>query len=141
MAPLGFYPDTNIWRDYFEDRKDNMKPLGEFAFRFLQECLERKIPLLVSTLVVSELRHYYSAPRIEQVFEPYAAIIVKVEITREEHESAKKLSHVVRGSHYADILHAIIARNHSAILVTRDKGFIHLADLVEVVNPEEITFD
>ena len=38
-----FYLDTAIWRDYFEDRGDGTRPIGEFAFQFLRNRAERNL--------------------------------------------------------------------------------------------------
>ena len=34
------YPDTNFYIDYFEDRRDNIRPLGEFAFSVLKRAFK-----------------------------------------------------------------------------------------------------
>lgn len=47
-----FYLDTSIWRDYFEDKKNGIKPLGEFAFQFLRQCIEKGVEIIVSDIVV-----------------------------------------------------------------------------------------
>lgn len=32
---MRFYLDACIWGDYWENRSDNFRPLGEWAFRYL----------------------------------------------------------------------------------------------------------
>ena len=66
-----FYLDTAIWRDYFEDRKDGLRPLGEFAFQFLKECRERGIEILVSDTVVFELEARLSKERVKEIFSSF----------------------------------------------------------------------
>lgn len=135
-----YYVDTCIWRDYFEDRADGMRPLGAFAFQFLDGCLQRNIPLITTDNVIRELRKYYSAHRINQVFQSYISIIRTVEVTKMDWDEAKRLSRTRVESHLEDILHAVVARNHGCILITRDKGFDSLRDVIPVQKPEEVTF-
>ena len=54
---------------------------------------------------------------------------------------ARKLVRVKAESHELDILHAVLARDNKAVLVTRDFHFETLQDIVEIKAPEEITFD
>lgn len=39
---------------------------------------------------------------------------------------------------FGDALHAILARDNNAIMVTRDKHFLGLADIAEVKKPEDL---
>ena len=63
-----FYLDTAIWRDYFEDRRDGIRPLGEFAFQFLKNCEKKGCKVLVSDTVILELKVYFSEEDIKQIF-------------------------------------------------------------------------
>ncbi|MFH1752140.1 MAG: PIN domain-containing protein [archaeon] len=139
MAHL-FYLDTSIWRDYFEDRKNHIKPLGELAFQFLKECKKRRFKLVYSDLVVFELKKSYSDEKIKQLFSPFADNLVLAEISEKQRLEAVKLESI-KDAHKADILHAIIARDEKAVLVSRDKHFDCLTDIVEVLKPEEVRFD
>src|SRR3989344_1076940 len=66
-----FYLDTSIWIDYVEDRGDGIRPLGEFAFRFLKYCEERDLEILVSDIVILELQKILSKERINEGFFPF----------------------------------------------------------------------
>src|SRR3989344_2372062 len=127
-----FYLDTAIWRDYFEDRKDGIRPLGEFAFQFLKNCEKKGCKVLYSELVVYELKRDYSDEKIKMVFSSFQNLLVKVNISHEQHLEAKELTKQKKDSHQSDILHAVLARDNKAVLVARDVHFECLRDLVEI---------
>ena len=132
--------DTAIWRDYFEDRKDNIRPLGEFAFRFLKNCEKKGCKVLYSGLVVQELKSDYSGERVKKVFFPFKHFLVKVSISNEQISEARRMLLSAGGTHLKDVIHAILARDNDAVMVTRDRHFDALIGFVEVAKPEEIHF-
>lgn len=134
-----YYVDTNIWRDYYENRKDNIKPLGEFAFKFFKKCKNKNSILLYSDLTLKELNAHYSKERVGILIQTVSSFceIKKVDIEEKQAEEARSLVTKFK-IHYSDILHGILARDNNAFLVTRDKHFNQLKDFVRVVNPEEI---
>ena len=85
-----FYLDTSIWIDYVEDRGDGIRPLGEFAFRFLKYCEERDLEILVSDIVILELQKILSKERINEGFFPFEGIIKYIAATPEQHNEAKR---------------------------------------------------
>lgn len=135
-----FYLDTAIWRDYFEDRKDGIRPLGEFAFQFLKNCEKKACKVLYSSLVVQELKSDYSQERIAEVFSSFRHFLVDVPISNEQIAEARKIASSVKEAHLKDIMHAILARDNCAVMITRDKHFDALMHLVEVSKPEDIHF-
>ena len=132
--------DTSIWRDYFEDRKDNIKPLGEFAFQFLKNCERKNCKVLYSGLVVQELKSDYSKERVSEVFSSFRQFLVKVSISNEQIFEARKVSASIKETHVKDVLHAVLARDNKAVMITRDKHFDALIGFVEVAKPEDIRF-
>lgn len=133
-----FYLDTSIWRDYFEDRKDNIRPLGEFAFQFLRKCLKEKAVVVVSDKVIEELEIDFSKEQLKQMFSGFEEIIVEVMHAKEQVEEALTLlKKFKRAFPFADILHSIIARDEDAILITRDKHFEKIG-IVEARFPEDL---
>ncbi|MDD5163940.1 MAG: PIN domain-containing protein [Candidatus ainarchaeum sp.] len=133
-----FYIDTSIWRDYFEDRKDNIRPLGEFAFQFLKKCLKEKVTIIISNIVMKELKKYFSGQQVQTMLQEFSGIIVETKHTKKQEEEALNLLEKFRQqSHLADIIHAIIARDSKAILVSRDKHFAEL-NIIETRLPEEL---
>jgi hypothetical protein len=135
-----FYLDTAIWRDYFEDRKDGIRPLGEFAFQFLKNCEKKGCTVLYSGLVVEELKSDYPKERVAEVFSSFKHFIVEVPISNEQISEARKVVSSVKGTHIKDVIHAILARDNCAVMITRDKHFDALAHFVEVAKPEDIHF-
>ena len=134
-----YYVDTNVWRDYYEDRKDNFKPLGEFAFRFFKKCRKDNSVILYSDLTLRELNAYYSKERVEILLQAVSVFceIKKVFINAEQGKEANSLVKRFK-VHSADLLHAILARDNNAVLVSRDKHFNKLKDIVKIAKPEEI---
>ena len=63
-----FYLDTCIWRDYFENRSDNFRPLGEWAFDFIKKVITEGYLILYSDLTIKELRENYSEKEIQEIF-------------------------------------------------------------------------
>ncbi len=135
-----FYLDTAIWRDYFEDRRDSIRPLGDFAFQFLKNCQKNNCKVLFSDLVVEELKSDYSDERIAGLFSPFEDILVKVFLSDEQISQARKISSSVKETHFKDVLHAVLARDNKAVMVTRDRHFDALADIVKIAMPEDIHF-
>ena len=138
--PQKFYLDTSIWRDYFEDRKDNLRPLGEFAFRFLKNCGKNGCKVLYSEAVVHELKKDYSDDEIKQFFSCFESFLEIAPISSSQYLEAKKLAKTKIESHESDILHAIVARDNKAVLVTRDFHFEALRGIVAVNAPEGVIF-
>lgn len=135
-----FYVDTAIWRDYFEDRRDGLRPLGEFAFQFLKKCRENQCKPLYSEPVLFELKDF---PKkwTEELFFSFNDLLIKVSTSKKQMTEAKQLSKQ-RNIPFNDAFHAVIARDNSAIVVTRDAHFFEeLSDIVKAQVPEEIIFD
>lgn len=138
-----FYLDSCIWRDYFEDRKDGIKPLGEFAFQFLRKCRKEKSKVIVSDAVVFELQARLSKERVKEIFSSFSSIILKVAVNdKQVSEARKEWKKRNKQVPFKDVLHAIIAKDNKAILVTRDRHFFDgLSSIVQVEKPEDITLD
>jgi len=132
-----YYLDTSIWMDYYEDRKDPSKDIGEFAFKLLCKLLASKSTIVVSNFILRELEVNYSLDKIRGLTMPFEKIMEKVTISDEQKLEAKRISGE-RNLPFGDVLHAIIARDSKSILVSRDKHFQQLKDLCEVYKPEEI---
>jgi len=136
-----FYLNTCIWRDFFEDRFDGLKPLGEFAFQFLKQCQEKGIEILVSDTVVLELEASLSKGRVKEMFSSFESIIREIAANAEEvSEARREWEKRNKQLPFKDVLHAIIARDNKAVLVSRDNHFFDmLSSIVEVKKPEDIT--
>ena len=62
------YLDTNIYLDYWGDRRDKFRPLGEFAYTVLRRSVECEFMILTSDLVLNELRGLIEDAEIKEVF-------------------------------------------------------------------------
>lgn len=133
-----FYLDTAIWRDYFEDRRDGIRPLGEFAFQFLKRCGERKDFIIVSSAVRKELLDYYSEERLRLVFSSFRQTIIEIDYSKKQAEEAFAfwMNHRKKFPLY-DVLHSIIARDNRAIVIARDRHFEEIG-LADCCLPEEV---
>ena len=132
------YLDTSIWRDYFEDRKDNLRPLGEFAFQFLKNCKKLNYEIIVSDAVLFELKDF-PKNALNSLWAQYKELLLRVDSNKNQIEEAGIISKG-RNLPFNHALHAIISRDNKAVLISRDKHFFDLADIVEFQLPEEFTF-
>ncbi len=127
-----FYLDTSIWLDYYEKRSINSIKL---ILKIINECAT----IIYSDYSIKELRKLgYLDSEIMTIFNITDDIILKrVHLVRNELEMAKRLSRQMNVS-FGDAIHAILANNHEAILVSRDKDFKRLRYLIRVKSPEEL---
>lgn len=134
-----FYLDTSIWRDYYENRSDNFRPIGEWAFQFLQKVIKQKNVVIYSDLVLDELKNRYTDAEIQDIFEILSSVrlLEKVPISQSHISEARRMNRE-RHLGFGDCLHAILARNTGAMLVSRDAHFLDLADIAEVKKPEDL---
>jgi len=132
-----YYLDTSIWMDYYEDRTDPSKDIGESAFKLLSKLLASKSKIVVSTFLLRELETAYSLDKIRGLTMHFEKLMEKVDVSDKQREEAKKIAEE-RGVPKGDVIHAILARDSNAILVSRDKHFQLLKDICEVVKPEDI---
>jgi predicted nucleic acid-binding protein len=133
-----FYLETNIWLDYFENRSDGLRPLGEFAFLFLKKTIETKSVLCYSNVIISELNTVLTKEDINLKFNVIKNNLKYTESTKEDYFFAKKITSSFN-IHFTDAFHAAIASRTGAVLITRDKHFDCL-DFIEVKKPEEVLF-
>ncbi len=136
-----FYLDTCIWRDLLEDRKSGFSYLGEYAFQFLKKCRENDYKVLFSELVFDELKTYFSKEEINSLLEPFLDLLVFVDYTKEETIEVRLVVRNISKVHFVDVLHAIVARDNNAIVITRDKHFEKLTKIVTSLRPEDVRFD
>ncbi len=134
-----YYFDTSIWRDYYENREDNFRPLGEWAFRLIQKIIETRDIILYSDTLPKELSIDFSFNEIGKILEIATSkgALQKASISENQKKEAAILSKN-RGVSYCDALHAVLARDYEAILVARDNHFLQLTDITIAKKPEEL---
>jgi predicted nucleic acid-binding protein len=136
---MKYYLDTAIWRDYYENRSDNLRPLGEWALELLRMIKENREIVLYSDLVVHELSKDFGQEKIKDILKIIAdeGLLERVEPTDEHIKEAVKLSKILQIPS-ADCLHAILARDSSAVMITRDVHFEQLRFIADSKKPEEL---
>ncbi|MFH0875328.1 MAG: PIN domain-containing protein [archaeon] len=132
-----YYLDTSIWMDYYEDRKDPSNDIGEYAFRLLCKLLATKSRIVVSSFSLRELEVTYSFDKIRGLARPFEKQMEKVDVSDKQREEAKRIADE-RNVPKGDALHAILARDNKAVLISRDKHFQVLKDICDVVKPEDL---
>lgn len=133
-----YYLDSCIWRDYFENRADKFRPLGDWAFSLIKKIIKEDDLILISDLVKEELCAAYSEKEVQNIFSIVPEeVLVKVDISKEQLNEAMQISKKFEIP-VKDALHAILARDNDAILVTRDKHFLELEKKVKIKKPEDL---
>ncbi|MFA5887626.1 MAG: PIN domain-containing protein [Candidatus Nanoarchaeia archaeon] len=134
-----YYLDTAIWKDYYENRSDRLRPIGEWALAFINKAVEEGSRILYSDAVIRELNKYHSMDEIKAILSIVRNedCLEKVSIDRKQVQEAKEISQK-RNVPFGDALHAVLARDNKAIIVTRDRHFDDLMDIVEARKPEEL---
>ena len=137
--PQKYYIDACIWRDFHENREDKFRPLGEWAFEMFRKIKANKSIVLYSDLTVDELSKDFNPEQIKDIFKIVheANLLEKVNLKKEQFQEAAKLNRE-RNLPFGDCLHALIARDNQAIMVTRDKHFEELQDVVQSYKPEDL---
>jgi len=136
------YLDTNVYLDYYLDRKDCMRPLGEFAWLLYNEAVSCKFVVLISPDVIRELRNVLSINE-QDIWSKIlkglknANKIIEIHSDNELDSKAKNLSRK-QNIPIIDSLHLILAAENQAILVTRDSHFENLKELFAIKKPEEL---
>lgn len=133
---MKYYIDTCIWIDYWENRTDNLRPLGEFAFNFFSKLEDGDI-VYYSYLTIKELRNKYSDETITKIFsivDEYRLIYLESDANHFKMAEAIARTGL---AHKSDALHVVLAKEFGAKLITRDTQIL-LSGLVEAFAPEDL---
>lgn len=133
-----YYFDTCIWRDHYEARYGfGGRPIGSDASKFFIKIIKDKDTLLYSDLIIRELKSDYADSVINEMFNILfcTGVLKKINITKKDYGKAKNIS-FSRSIPVGDILHALLASENNAILISQDNHFQKLKDIV--AKPEEI---
>ncbi|MBI4983693.1 PIN domain-containing protein [Candidatus Woesearchaeota archaeon] len=135
MAENLYYFDTSIWIDFYDKRGYN----GEVAKKLLEKIILQDDFVLYSDIVVIELKKLgFSEYEINQIFSIAKPDHIKrVHSTKNQIEEAKKLAKQ-KDVPLRDALHAILARDHQAQLISRDWDFERLKDITTAKKPEDL---
>ena len=134
-----FYLDTSIWIDYYENRSDRFRQIGEWALQFLKIVIKNNWIVIYSELITYELLKIFSQEEIIKIFSILAdrGLLKEVNINYIQRKEAAILSKEINVP-FGDALHAVLARDNKAILITRDKHFLELLDIAYVKKPEDL---
>ena len=133
-----FYFDTSIWLDFLEKRDEPGLPKGTWAKKLIEKIIKNKDKIVLSEVIKNELIGLgYSRYELESIFFPFQKILISVYSNKKQFGKAKDLSDK-RNIPLFDALHAILARDNRSILITRDKHFDKLLDIISYKKPEGV---
>ena len=133
-----YYFDTSIWLDFFEDRNEPNLPKGEWAHRLFNKIIENNDQIIYSDNTLYELKMLgYSEYEFDALLLPFKTILIYVQSTEKQISRAKDLS-LKRNLPKRDALHALIARDNKATLITLDKHFHRMGDIIKAQRPQDL---
>lgn len=134
-----YYLDASVWIDYLEAREDKFRPLGEWALQLLKTIIANNDLIIYSQHLINELENVgYNEKKIrKEVFDIVKDNIVEVQVSGKQINAAYSIA-IKRSLPKGDVLHALIARDNNAVMVSRDKHFSELQDIVVVKKPEDL---
>jgi predicted nucleic acid-binding protein len=138
LMPDKYYVDTSIFIDYIENRADSLRPLGEWAHRLLAHIAAEGGVLLVSDVLERELVGHGTQPGIDEISADFGIVVKRLRSTTSQCKEAASVAKA-RKVPLGDALHAVMARDEGAILITRDRHFHELCDIAVPYAPEQIT--
>lgn len=135
------YIDSNCYIDYFENRTDKLRPLGEFAYSLIRKTIECEYKIIISSLIIDELKFNSYENNIKELIKVLKEVkkIAYIRESEKDEQESRKLKRE-RKSPLNDTKHVVIARRAKVkFLVTRNmKDFEELLDLVELKYPENL---
>ncbi len=129
-----YYLDTSILLDCYEKRGRN----GEAALRLVMKIINTGSVVLYSDLHIQELKKLgYLAGEVNEIFSILKPCCLRrVHTSSFQKDEARKTA-VHYGVPRGDALHAILARDNGAVVVSRDPHFNSLRGIAETRIPEE----
>lgn len=133
-----YYFDTSIWLDFFENRNEPNLPKGDWAKNLMKKIVKNDEKIVYSDAILTELGTAdYSSFEIEELFKPFWPLLFFIPATMKQMGKAKDLASK-RNIPKMDALHALIARDADAFLVTLDYHFKELTDITKPHRPNEL---
>ena len=133
-----YYFDTSIWLDFFENRDLPNIPKSKWATKLIERIVKENDRIIYSDANEEELiGQNYTHSEIEFLFSKIKGIMIGVEFTRAQFGKARDLAQK-RSLPIFDALHALIARDNKAMLITLDNDFRKLKDITIIKGPQEI---
>lgn len=133
-----FYFDTSIWLDLFENRDEPNLLKGTWARKLITKIISKDDKVVYSDLTLTELNDAgYSEYDIEELLKPLGKILIFLETTDKQLGKGTDLS-AKRDVPKGDAIHALIARDSGADLVSLDKHFDLLSDIIKRYSSREL---
>ncbi len=134
--------DSNIFLDHYLDRKDNLLPLGDFAFEFFKNAVSCKYVVLITRDVVFEIGNVlgFSQKEVwENVFDLLSTKhkIELLEYSFEFTQKARVLAFKERIPK-TDALLIELAKHYNYAVVSRNFHFDFARKFVDIFKPEEL---
>lgn len=136
--PTKYYLDACIWIDYFENRSDRFRPLGEWALDLIKKIIRDEDIFVISGQLIKELSKEYSSEKLANIFKIVPkALTIQIETKECYNLYALRMKNKYKIP-FGDALHLAIAKYNQCILVTRDNHFNGLDEGVQINKPEEL---
>jgi|SRR3989344_2789389 len=133
-----FYFDTSIWLDFFEDRGLPNLPKSKWATKLIEKIIKEDSRIIYSDINEEELMEQgYTDYELEDLFQPLKKILIHTEATRRQLGKARDIASR-RNIPTRDALHALIARDRKATLVTLDRHFQKIKDIIGSKRPQDL---
>lgn len=128
------YVDTNVYLDYLFNRKDGLRPLGDFAFELLKKAVQCQYSILLSDVVIDELKNNITKEDIAQLLDMIKPKLVLIKKEASDDINAR----LVSNQNYWDVLHYVLAKRGGAeIIVTRNIRHFPFSDF-QIKFPENL---
>ncbi|MFH1424376.1 MAG: PIN domain-containing protein [archaeon] len=132
------YVDSNVWIDLWADRMIGLIPVGHYAENMVERALACEFNLVVSDFILKEVEHNLNINAEERLIPLKQAGKLQVEKVDSRTFAEAKTMSFERNIPIHDAMHALMARKVGALLITRDKHFQELTDIVKTLEPSEL---
>ena len=138
-----YYVDTCIYLNLWQKEVINSIELWKLAKEFFDKIEEREDTIYYSGFILKEIIYLLSESEFSQKRELFNSSprFIKEILTSEEYEEAREIEIKIKNEiSFYDIMHILLTRKTSSILITRDKKLIEISKKlgVEAKKPEEI---
>lgn len=132
-----YYFDTSIWLDFFEERNEYGFPKSTWVRELLRIILLKGEKVCVSDYIIFELLNAgYTAYELDVLFGMLKHIIIFIQANKKQIGKAKDLT-AKRNIPKGDAIHALIARDTNCLLITFDRHFKKLTDIIDYYSPKD----
>ncbi len=129
--------NTCVYLDCWQDRKDKLRPLGEFAFQLIRRAIQCEFEVVVSNWVVEELEGQLPTKEVAEMLYPLydSGKAIKIKRAKEDGGKARALS-----ANWTDALHVVLAKKAGTeCIITRNlSDFAEFQNLLPAYAPEYI---